>query len=82
MENIYYTKKANNNWKFTIRKGKKYQYSKSGFTEKEEVEEEDQKAIKYVIWYESTTIKDKVNYIDVSIWLWVKIVLEILANDG
>ncbi|MGL4342637.1 MAG: hypothetical protein ACRCSZ_09550, partial [Lactococcus lactis] len=45
MANISYTKKANNTWKFTIRQGQKYLYSKSGFTEKEEAEEEAQKAI-------------------------------------
>ena len=45
MENISYTKKANNTWKLTIRQGQKYLYSKSGFTEKGEEEEEDQKAI-------------------------------------
>ena len=48
MANISYTKKANNNWKFTIRQGQKYLYSKSGFTEKEEAEEEAQKAIQGV----------------------------------
>ena len=45
MANISYTNKANITWKYTIRQGQTDPYSKSRYTEKEEAEEEAQKAI-------------------------------------
>ena len=46
MANVSYIKKNNDTWTFTIREGQKYLYSRSGFKNKEDAEEEARKAMR------------------------------------